>query len=202
MNNKILLLDICGTITKDNTTMKYLETIGIKPKYYERVLGSVLWRFFSIDYLRKKILKQLKGCKIEQLSDAAKEYVASMSFNNEVLEKVEEYRRNGYEIILVSATLDVIASEIAQRIKAKGYYASSLQIRNGICSGRLEIDLLNNKTSYVEHLLKENTTLMISDNLGDLSLMIRCNQCLAIVCNDRNKKFWINKDIKYIKINS
>lgn len=200
-SRKILFLDICGTITRENTTLGFLKFIGITPSFIDLVIGRILWRMFSYDYLRPRLLKKLKNISQVDIYRLSEKYVSSLKFQKDVLHYVRKYQSEGYEVVIVSATLHPIAKYIAQRLGASDCFSSKLAFKKGQCKGMLSEDLLANKLASVSHLFGFHTAI-ISDNYGDYELMLYCDERIAIAHSDKDTRYWDNKKIKYIRVHN
>lgn len=195
----LLFLDICGTVTKENTTLGFLRTIGIRASMTERIIGSILWRYFSYDYLRPKLLKRLAGKNQAELLSLSNDYVASLDYINEVIEIIDDYKLKGYKLVIISATIDTIANAIAKKFDAVLCYSSVLEYRDGTCTGRLSHDLLDNKLSYIKHLFQHNTAI-ITDNYGDYEIVAHCAEALGIAHCKNDEVFWGKNKVHFIRV--
>ncbi|BDA96655.1 haloacid dehalogenase-like hydrolase [Citrobacter portucalensis] len=195
---KILLIDICGTITVKNTTLDFIAFLGKKPNFLSIFLGRLAWRFFKNDYLRKKYIKTTYGMSCNELSLYAIKYVEQLELDQVILKFINKYRED-YELYFVTASLDIIASQLANRLKICGYYASELNYIEGVSVGCLKIDLLDKKDSVLSSILSgENQVTMISDNFGDYDIMKSCNDAWAVARDKNALKFWRAKSINII----
>ncbi|WP_208948496.1 HAD family hydrolase [Segnochrobactrum spirostomi] len=61
----------------------------------------------------------------------------SRSFFPDMLAQVDRHRRAGDKIVVVSATIDVIARQVAAFLKADACYATVLEMRQGLYSGEV-----------------------------------------------------------------
>ncbi|THF86003.1 hypothetical protein E5E93_23420 [Escherichia coli] len=87
----------------------FLKFIGITPSFIDLVIGRILWRMFSYDYLRPRLLKKLKNISQVDIYRLSEKYVSSLKFQKDVLHYVRKYQSEGYEVVIVSATLHPIA---------------------------------------------------------------------------------------------
>ena len=75
------------------------------------------------------------------------EYLVTV-INRPVIDIIEAKRKEGIRLILVSATLDVIAKEVSERLGIPDVFSSHLSYdKQNVCLGRLKIDLLGNKAN-------------------------------------------------------
>ncbi|APJ60808.1 haloacid dehalogenase-like hydrolase [Escherichia coli] len=195
---KILLIDICGTITEKNTTLDFISYIGNKPSILKIIIGRICWRLFKKDTIRKWYLNELKGLSYTELVNLAREYVNQLNYDPQIICLINKHRGE-CDLYFVSATLDFIAKAMTEKFNVSGFFASELQFEDGICSGKLKIDLLDNKNSVIAHMFNgDNNVCIISDNYGDYSVMEKCCSSWAVVRNKRALHYWSKKSVNII----
>lgn len=168
------------------------------------MLNRLLYIILKKDFIRKIATKFLKN-------KTEKELLLEMNnFYNNILRKkekknvvsmVEKLREEGYSIILLSGTYFFIAKVIAERIKAKAYYGTDLEIINSIYTGNIKNDLLLSKKNIVKEYfyeLENRFFILITDNKTDNTLIKYMNKNY-IVINKKNNKFW-KQYIKKMKL--
>lgn len=158
---KLAIFDICGTLYYDNTTYSFLIWLSnkgiIKNKksimdapYILRALNKIYSSLSGIDLYRNIQIKQLAGFSYYDLTRWAIEFIDSLE-DNRILSTfalMEEYKCKGYNIVIASATIDPIAKAIANKLSVE-YYSSKLSYSNNMCSGKLEKDLLLQKSDAI-----------------------------------------------------
>lgn len=195
---KILLIDICGTITEKNTTLDFIRYMGLDVGRVKSFLGRLCWRFLRKDYLRKWYIRKLRGLTRTELNIYVKSYLEQLSYDREILSFINKYK-NEYELYFASATLDIIASELAKKYNISGFYSSELEFINERCTGHLKSDLLDNKDAILSSLFSgDNYIIMISDNFGDYDVMRKCNESWAVVRKKTAVDYWKKKSISII----
>lgn len=209
MKAKIAIIDICGTLFDSNTTFDFLDYYIPTKKYriFRRISKLFIWRIFNkalreifaIDITRIIALKSLQGYSKSQLIVAAEQFynnVLVYKLIQPVREVVESLRLEGYDLILVSATLDCIAIVIAKKWNIESFYSSRLSYdKSLICRGVLRDDLLGAKT---EHLRRFNIYppfgVTLTDDFSDIKLLKSSEKCFVV--SDKCKAdVWI----KYLK---
>ncbi|MEX9950244.1 haloacid dehalogenase-like hydrolase [Providencia alcalifaciens] len=198
---KILLLDICGTITEKNTTIDFIKSLGHDLPPYKKIFGRVLWRVFKIDYLRREYIKKLFGYENEYLKIKSQEYINNLYYDEVVIKYVYYLKNNGFDIYLISASLDIITSSISNKFGFNCLISSELDFNENLCSGKLKSDALDKKESMISDDIFEsrNITCIISDNFGDYQLMKMCTYPFAISRNNNAERYWKDKNIYIIK---
>lgn len=198
MNKKILFLDVCGTITPENTTYGFFNSIQIKAPRLIALINKFTWNVFKFDISRRYLILKLNGIDYTSLRGMASKYINNIKYNQEVMDVVGAYKNNGFEVILLTATLDFIADEIASKFNFDGVISSKLKYKSEFCCGNIEKDILDSKLKEVSCLMEneEIITAMISDNYGDIELMRLCDDSLGISYNRKASYFWCKNKIK------
>lgn len=209
---KIVLCDICGTLYLSNTTFDFLDFF-VKNNSYKflkrfclnivtKKINALVYYFFKIDMIRSLLLLYLHGYSYEYLKSAANEFYLQFleqRKNDLTLKKLEELRAVGYQIFLVSATIDVVAETIGGHLNATRIFSTKLLYdKLGVCQGKIDYDLLGNKLPY---LIRNNVfppfDIVITDDFSDLSL-IQNAISTYIVTYEKKLRRWnrvINKNI-------
>ncbi|WPA92124.1 haloacid dehalogenase-like hydrolase [Providencia zhijiangensis] len=201
---KILLLDICGTITKKNTTIDFIQSLG-KDLHWSKVLyGRILWRLFKNDYLRRQYIKMLAGYSQDELSDLAEKYIENLELDDTILKYVSYLNSANFHLIFISATLDNITSALSKKFNANGIISSKLEYENSICTGKLSRDVLDMKEKHIESdiINPKNLTCLITDNYGDYALSKKCTITFAVSRSKKSDMYWLNKEVNLIKRHS
>lgn len=96
--------------------------------------------------------------------------------------------------MLASATIDIVAEKIANEFSVN-YISSKLGYYDGICSGKLFLDLLGKKEKFINH----DVDLVVTDNVSDLALVKKANSSV-ILSTDKNFNFWLSQKLKNSRI--
>lgn len=183
---KIYLFDICGTLYNSNTTFDFLSyLLGEKKTYclFDRFRSFWIWRGFNRlsrkilhkDITRMLALRYLKGYTREELLHAANAFYHEILIpkqNDSIIANLKSFLLNPEnEVIIVSATIDVIAEIISQHLLCKKWYSSQLLFENGVCKGKLESDLLGEKLYKVFGNFYPIFESVYTDDISDLALL-------------------------------
>lgn len=204
MKRKIYVFDICGTLYDSNTTFDFLSfifsPISVAFRRFDTLRKTVVWRLFNKlarSYFHKDItrliaLRFLKGYTHEELVQLGQKFYDEFLKNNEhanLISTLNYLLLQEAHVVLVSATIDVVAEVIANRLGIKDWYGSQLLYKNGMCQGRLMLDLLGAK----RNLLLRNNLLEIeavySDDLSDVPIFENAKQKNVVVYS-KTKKRW------------
>ena len=183
----IVLVDICGTLFKSNTTFDFLYYIFSERRsylLYRRLYLSITWKLlnrvllvlFGIDLTRLIALHFLEGFSRDELIRKAEKFydeTLRRRENREVLEAVKgECADSNKRVILLSATIDVMAEVIASKIGCKEYYSTLLEYKDNICTGRMRKDLLGKKVQEVKRLgMEQQIDTVYTDDLSDIPVL-------------------------------
>ena len=215
MSRKVLLLDLCGTLTNENTTfdfidfiykndqsVKYISFLFFKKNIIIRTLNKLFFSIFKIDIIRVFGVLFLKGCTTEFLNRKAIEYVKyrEHSINKKLITKIDEYVNDGYSVGIVSASLDFIVKAYCSYFKYDFFFSTELKYLDGISEGKITKDLLDNKREVISSIrISADNLVFISDNLGDLDAMLLCDDCIAISKSPKSDLFWNGQGVKVFK---
>ena len=200
----VTVVDVCWTMYRSNTTFDF---INFANRFYRRNKLSLFFlnnsifkifillvgRIFNLDIYRWLFIFTLKGFTYDELYKVANDFYDLFLIENKIdytFDIVNEISCNE-DIVLCSASLDIVVKVIAERLNFK-YYASELEFVNGVCVGKLKNDLLGKKNELFDGL---TLSLVVTDNLTDIKL-IQKSASSIVLSTQKNKKFWERHNIK------
>lgn len=194
----IVIFDLDGTITKYDTYKIFLF-LGLKKNpskwiYLPELLIAALKN--KAGYLGNAELKELFLNKIyknstqekiiEISSDLAK-IILRKGLRKSALEKIDWHRQSGARLILATASLDVYARTIANRIGIDEVIATKCGVTpDGSLSGYLDgknlksFDKVLAIQEFLGHQLNEAITIAYSDHHSDLPLLLAVKSGIAV----------------------
>lgn len=198
------IVDVCWTMYRSNTTFDFVAFVS---ESYNRnkvalfflnnglikALIVLIGRILGVDIYRWFYVLMLKGFTYDELYEASNNFYDlflvrnKIDFTFNIIEKISCKK----DIVLCSASLDIVIKVIAERLNFK-YYASELEFVDGVCVGRLKKDLLGKKNEIFNGL---SLSLVVTDNLTDIKL-VKASECSFILSTQKNKKFWARHNIK------
>ena len=198
MDKKILFVDVDNTFVNFNTTFKFINLITKKNKLKKIIYNfsnsfffKVLYKIKLYDsvYLAYKLLKNISKNNLEiEAKNFVDHHIDEKSINSKCLNIINEKKRDGFEIILLSNSLDLIVKNIMIKYKFHKYYSNNLLFKNEKCSGMLSFYL--RKSDIVKKYFKiTNDIYIITDNIEDIDCT-NYSKKSYIVINNKNKKFW------------
>src|SRR5690554_1002878 len=201
--------DICGTLYRINTSYSFLAYYfrrNNRTKYfYFRLLLSlpakVLWKIagavMDMEWLRKHLLGLLKG------ENEGKVAIEAMVFVRDVLPQLKnkaawENIHSDIPLILVSATLSPLAKAIAEEMGAEAYFATEMEVKEGVFTGKIASDARNKKlerlkaSKYAPYIYCSG---FMTDNKEDLPLLKAVKEAIVIADIPAHQRFWLKQQV-------
>lgn len=217
-SEKIILIDICGTIFDSNTTFDFLDTMLRVSSYrrYRRFSKSFLWRAFNkicfivfkVDWTRKIAVSYLKGYSENDLLQMSEQFYNDFLLKKQKMETIklikELQESKDNRLILVSATLDCIASVVAKKLKIVDVLSTSLRYEKSCCLGKIREDLLGRKLQILKkHHIMPLYDVMITNDYSDIDVIFQSRKSYVVVENNIKRwQYLLNKGsyVNYIFI--
>lgn len=217
--NKVALFDFCETIANFQTADAYVDFVREKLNdsrmcRLERLQNKL--RKYKIIQLLDKITRykhsinkrvklwQLKGHNIVELQDLAREYYKERirpNFIPEIIDKLNEFKRSGYNIFLVSGGYDIYLQYFAEEYALSGVISTRIGFNDGLCTGEIDgIDCLgNDKIKLLDQYfgLKPNYSIAFSDSISDLPFLKWADEGF-VVSRQEHQAWSTNNNIKEI----
>ena len=209
MNKKIVVVDICYTLFKSNTTFDFFKycantaKFSITKKVFLKILLSksspVYWTVAVIEKLIKKDLfkyftvKLLAGKYVNDVDTWAEKFYFDFLKSREIditMRIVKDF--DAFEVILISATLTPIAKAIAKNMEIETFLSTQLEVINGRYTGKIIGELSGKKLEALYAFKKEKVLIdvMMTDNLTDRQIMEAADCKYAVCHNKEQEKFW------------
>lgn len=191
-NPKICLVDVCGTLYDTTTTSGFVRFLQAEPACTASLRFRLLehlrrppfrsaviaaGKALDRDFFRDGYISVLRGRDQAELRHLAREYVTFLDTQKRIEEthrRVAQAEADGFEIILVSNSLDIVVEAIAHR-RGVRWCASRLSWRSGVCRGHLAQDIKGRKLTAVRDLLQEDFDraefMVVTDNKTDRDLI-------------------------------
>ena len=195
-----ILIDICGTYVKENTTNGFLLNHFSKFSMKGLIIRFFIYKFSPLrifillveNLTRTKILRKLlilfiKGVSIKSLEITAYKYANKLlsSKKNDHPKVINFIRKHiaKSKPIFISASLEPIVKAISL-IEDIPYVASKIEYINDVCTGRLMSDITGIKKIALMNKfnidLNKAKYYLITDNFEDLSLSHKSLETLFI----------------------
>lgn len=191
------IFDVCWTMYKSNTTFDFIKfvykteniksfrLIFLKSQIVKLVL-LLLGRLLGRDIYRELFVRLLRGFSRNKLDILSERFYREILIENKINYTFDIFEKiNTDEILLCSASLDVVVAHIANELNVD-FFASELEFENGVCTGKISKDLLGMKDKILEN---KKIELVVTDNLSDLLLVKKSSKSI-ILSTPKNISFW------------
>lgn len=200
---KICIFDICGTLYNSNTTFDYLNYLlrnntryqlfeKIRKLFIAKAINKLLLLCFNYDLIRVIALSFIKGYNKSLLMDVAGDFYDSVLIkkSNQRVQDLLKLRIDdeGYTVVIASATIDVVAKTIGNKLGCSNIISSELQYNNDKCTGYLKKDLLGKKQLFLS--FETEDAEIFTDDFSDVKLISKCNYKNIITYNKTKKKWY------------
>lgn len=217
---KYIIFDICGTLYDANTSFAFIENVLIKYNrsyriIYQilkslpgRIVNKILFHLFNYDLYKQVTTRFLRNHSEEVIANLSKEFVVNYLKHKErkdVINLLNQFRKNNWKIVFISAAYDFIIKEVANFYGVEDFFASTLEKNNGKYTGRYKDDILDKKHEIFQTNFKDvEELIVVSDNKTDYELFKLANN-KYVITNKRDMAFWSKKDlgnVQFIKVGS
>lgn len=223
MNPQRLIVDVCGTLVLDDTTLGLLAfhfARQPRKRWRSAVIRSLTGRFSPVrlsfalvelvtgrHWLKNLAVRMLAGDYVSELDGSARDYaefLLSRRRIESVWEILQAKRQEGCTLILASASLEPVVSALAQSLGA-AFVASSLEQDNGRLTGKFEKDVTGLKFDALTLLLGEDLSergfIALSDNLTDRILLERADEAFVVLHKASHRHRWGGLTATHLKVN-
>jgi HAD superfamily phosphoserine phosphatase-like hydrolase len=210
------LFDVCDTLFAANTTIGFLRfharrsgdayAAAVLDRWTSRrsvafYAGAAVYKLCGWDLPRRRLLRILRGQSRAMLEQAASEYfqveLADQAIGP-VQQRLEEHRRHGDRVLLISNGLDIVVGPIACELGVE-WLASKLEFKDGRCTGRLARDLTGCKSRAAASLVESGERLHVyTDNRSDRDLLrLAGRRTIILRAGDGH---WAGQDCEYLEV--
>jgi phosphoserine phosphatase len=216
---RIVAIDVCGTLFDVNTSaglvIYHHKRVGNRTRSFllklitgrQKPLGLAFILFTKatgFDLHRAVTLLSLRGQNYKGLVVSAQKYLVVLEGHriDQVHDRVQKLRDDGWSPVLVSNSIDLIVEPIADSLGVP-YLSSRLGWSNIHCTGFLVTDLtgkkLSNLESFLGFLIVRDRFRVITDNKSDVDL-INGSSAPLIVANGRPRAWMESCDAEILHI--
>lgn len=199
---RVLLIDLCGTLYHANTTWAFLrDLLSTDPRFqaFDRrgmsIPGRALNKLLPGDRRRASALGFLSGWSRQELLERAHPFLARLPVIEDVHARVTALKTDHDRVVLLSSSIDVIVESAAASLGIEHFEATLLEYRGGVCTGQIVRDLLGKKHDLIASAFTGCTLTMISDNRSDHKCVPLVDRFIAVAAADDEaaKRFWSAK---------
>ncbi|NJC06478.1 HAD superfamily phosphoserine phosphatase-like hydrolase [Sphingomonas kaistensis] len=210
----IALFDLCDTLYAENTTVGFLRFASRE----EPAIASALQRwlenplFFLLgavaqrlgrDLARERLVASLAGLprdRIEHLASAYAERLEDTRSNTPLLVRLDEHRKRGDRVVIVSSSLAPVVEAVASRLGVEGHGSTLGFTNDGRCTGKITKDLTGAKPAIAAGLRGEGEWMIVySDNRTDEELLRSADEGFVVLPAGKKTR-WAGNDVNYIQL--
>lgn len=194
----ILIIDLCGTLICEDTTRGFLRWLplcawrrALRRIGFTRTL-TVLSRLVRRDVAREVLIFATHGLHKEFINGNAEAYVTdrlARASNSMVRDAISKAQCEGTSVYIATASLDAVASAVVKQLRLDGMVSSRLGYDDqGICNGRLLIDITGKKWAFLSSAVPSDWLLhatVYTDNQEDSDLIRNAKR--VYFCGDRSR---------------
>jgi phosphatidylglycerophosphatase C len=139
MTRTVAAFDFDGTLTRRDTVLPFLASVVGWPRV-ATALGVHAHRLArDRDDAKERVLVHLlSGMPNDELREAGRVFAGGVRVRPEMRDRLAWHRREGHDIVIVSASLDVYLDEVAGSLDVAHIVCSTLEIgADGRCTGKL-----------------------------------------------------------------
>ena len=183
--NKLVLLDMDGTITQERYVVELAKKVGCLDQLNELLDTTVVDSATRSEHIAE-LFRFVHKSQFEQVA-------RQIPLRNGVIEAINDLRRRGYKVGVVSDSYFVAAEVVRRRIFADFALAHIVLFENDVCQGTLSINPAFYhdhgckehplcKSNVLRHIIDQNPqlahgeTIAVGDNLNDLHLLQQVSQ--------------------------
>ena len=222
--NHPMITDVCGTLVHDDTTQGLLQ-------YHFRQGPGAAWRWRAARFrllsappvrlgfavlekltgrhiYKTRLIALLRGQSVSALDESAGNYAAHLLAAGRcapVTAAIADARDTG-RLVLASASLAPVVAALAARLDVP-YVASQLEVRDGVLTGQLDVDLTGAKAAALAVLngapLATGAYDMISDNFSDMAMLRCADEAMVVLRAPSHRARWDGKlSARFIEVYS
>lgn len=145
----VVALDLDGTLTRSDTLLPFLwracgrrRTAAALVAHSFLIVGSMTGIASRHDAKERLLARLLRGRSVSDLEEAADVFadaVMATGMRAEMLERIERHRRQGHELVIVSASPELYVESLGRRLGVDAVIGTRLEVDEAGClTGRLE----------------------------------------------------------------
>ena len=188
MQKKIIYTDLDGTLTlKDTYTVLLMKQISFKNIFLNAfvLLKSIILyvcKVYNQDDMKKITFSIFfKNKSLSSLSNHIKDLVSNIKINQKVLDQIKTLQKDGYLVVLVTASPDFYVQYICDYFKFDAFISSKTQIVNNCLTGEFNGKICNfdEKVSRIKNdsfYCSDSYKISFGNSKGDHSMLNFCDE--------------------------
>ena len=209
-----MIADVCGTLVHDDTTLGLLRyhfrhgpgrawriraaAFGVLSSRPVHLGFAVLEKLTGRQIYKTRLIALLRGQPVAALDDSAGGYAAHLLAQGRCAPVTDAIAgaADAGRLVLASASLAPVVAALAAALDAP-FVASRLGARDGVLTGRLDVDLTGAKAAALADLhgapLAPGSYDMISDNFSDLGMLRDAADAVVVLRAPAHRARWDGK---------
>jgi HAD superfamily hydrolase (TIGR01490 family) len=198
------IFDVDHTITYGSTGRRFAEAAARRGVFKLRYLALIPYSYAlyrlggGVDALLEGEFAFIKGVersRLEEIGREVFEHRTSKALRPGVLKLIEAIKADGGKVLLATSSLDFIVRPLAERLGIDDVIASSLEYRDGRCTGRLNGPAMfgqAKRDAVLSYAKKKGVELsdsaFYSDSIHDLPLLLAVGEPVAVAPERRLRR--------------
>ena len=190
---KAVVFDIDGTLTDNVSWFKITELLGASVEEHAKIFDDLLKDKLSLPEAREQIMSlwQATG---NANKDFLRKIFRDWTYRDDAGPLIEYCKEQGYEVALITGSLDLFAEYVALHFGIKHWYSNSELVCND--SGELvdfyyEQDQASKKLEQFEEFIKlvrvdAEDCFVVGDSANDVKLFERTEKGIAVHTDDQS----------------
>jgi HAD superfamily hydrolase (TIGR01490 family) len=189
MEKEVVIIDLDGVIIRGQSQRLFIgylfknKIIGFWP-YFKIIFWFILYKIKFIKNPHKIMeygISFFKGKNTYEIDKIIEDFFNAKLKNfisTEMVGIIEEHKKNGREIIILSNSLDILVKKISEFLSIKNYIATKLGVVGGKFTGKISGDIVYGESKKLsaerflgEHNLSLNNSWAYGDHISDIFVL-------------------------------
>lgn len=219
---EVFIVDVCGTLVLDDTTLGLLRhhfkrggRYRIRPVLLGALTGrrsplrfafTIMEQLTGRHWLKHVVLLLLRGVSVAELDESAGEYAAELLVNRRVpsVWSLLDVPMASGRVVLASASLEPVVARLAGALGAE-YVASTLAQRGDRLTGFYAMDLTGRKPKALADKFGASflagPMCVISDNFSDRPLLEKADCAYVVLHKETHRRRWAGFRAGFLQVN-
>jgi len=134
----VAAFDFDGTLTRRDAVVPFLASVAGWPAVARALAPEARTLHGDRDAAKARVLMRiLAGRDQEEVQDAGSRFATTVRVTTEMRRRIEWHRREGHELAIVSASLDVYLLDVARDLGVGTVLCTTVETESGVCTGRI-----------------------------------------------------------------
>lgn len=210
--DSVVFFDIDGTLVRGQTQILFAKYLlkARKLNFFVVIKASIWFALYKMNLVNnvEKIMKKSYGVLKNKRVDVYDKYVKDFfeeiirpNFFDKAIQDIENHKKEGREIILISSTIQPIVDQIKIFLNLKYGYGTRLEIKDGKYTGNIDGSVIYglNKILIIKNTInflkaKKEQSFAYSDHMSDAEFLNSVGHRYFVNPNRRDKKLAIKNN--------